>query len=224
MRCLAPVIAPAHATATQGSAPVAEVVNRPLHPNGAYHTQSAHLPNGWAAAPSLDVSTGPSQGPSLFATTPTNSIQHQWGQSSENSSFAPPTLEYGWQHETHFNNGSYRDNGLQSSHAFAGYYRQPLHSSIGPLTRPQENAPFDRVTSQRAANRHKPKLLKMSSSMTPRQAKNKIARRAKPLSLPQKQNAAVMRKIGTCIRCKMFHVGVSMSSLSNESAHQLCVV
>jgi hypothetical protein len=218
------VIAPVHATATQGSAPVADLLNHPLHPSGAYHTQSAQLPTGWAAAPSIDISTGPSQDPSLFAATPTNSVHHQWGQSSENTGFVPPSLEYGWPHETHFNNGPYRDHSLQSSQAFAGYYRQPLHSSIGPSNRPQENASFDRVTSQRAANRHKPKLLKMSSSMTPRQAKNKIARRAKPLSLPQKQNAAVMRKIGTCIRCKMFHVGVSMNSLLNESAHQLCVV
>ena len=171
----------------------------------------------WAAVP------GPLQQPSLSASTLTSSTNHPWSLSSENNSFAPTSLEYVWP-QTHFNSGSFQDQDLHLPQASTGHQRHPLHLTINPRTHRQENAAFNHLTSPRVPNRHKPKLLKMSSSMTPRQAKNKIARRGKPLSLPQKQNAAVMRKIGTCIRCKMFHVGVSMESLLKESAHQLCVV
>ena len=217
MGCLAPATAPALATATQGSAPVADLLNHPLHANDSFNTQSVQ-PMSWAAVP------GPLQHPSLSTSTLTNSTNHPWGLNSENNSFVSPSLGYGWPHETHFNSGSYRGQDLPAPQAAAGHHQHPLHSSISTRTHPQENAAFNRLTSPRVPNRHKPKLLKMSSSMTPRQAKNKIARRGKPLSLPQKQNAAVMRKIGTCIRCKMFHVGVSMESGLKESAHQFCVV
>jgi hypothetical protein len=212
MGCLAPAIAPALATATQGSAPVADLLNHPLHPNDSFHPQAVQ-PMSWAAVP------GPLQQPSLSTSTLTSSTNYPWSLSLENNSVAPTSLEYGWPHETHFNNGSFRDQDLHPPQASTGHQRHPLHLTISPRTHRQENAAFNRLTSPRVPNRHKPKLLKMSSSMTPRQAKNKIARRAKPLSLPQKQNAAVMRKIGTCIRCKMFHVGVSMKSRLKESTH-----
>jgi hypothetical protein len=211
MGCLAPANAPALATTTQGSAPVADLLNHPLHSDDTFNTQSVQ-PMSWAAIPET------LQHPSLSASSLTNSTNLPWGLNLENNNFAPPSLECGWPHETLFNRGSYRDQELPP-HASVGHHRYHLHLPISPRIHPQDNVAFNHLTSPRVPNRHKPKLLKMSSSMTPRQAKNKIARRGKPLSLPQKQNAAVMRKIGTCIRCKMFHVGVSMKSRLKESTH-----
>ncbi|KAF2712040.1 hypothetical protein K504DRAFT_371861 [Pleomassaria siparia CBS 279.74] len=127
-----------------------------------------------------------------------------------------PILGLGWGRETHTGNRTYWQPGplpTQIPDPNAHPTHQTAHGRGNTPTDLLTNRRLatrrksvDFLNGQRVATRYKVKQPKLVSSMTARQEKNRIVSRTKPLTQPGKQAAALMRKNGVCIRCKMFKV------------------
>jgi len=81
-------------------------------------------------------------------------------------------------------------------------------SSVSVELQMQPVGPSGRIEKRRSMS--KPKLPKIASAFTPRAPKTKLSRRQGKMSEEGRAKAAQMRKIGPCVRCKLYKLGVSL--------------